>query len=121
MTQTQAYIIEVINLVPDDSICFIQAPSTENSEFINLVTQSPFAYYNQIILTPSNKKSLIKIIINQNIEEWFHSIEMRFNYVLLFEGYDGMEYGTISKNLQLTDLFINNFIKKEMCTVSKDW
>lgn len=91
MTETQAYIIEVINLVPDGSICFIQAPSIENLEFINLVTQSPVEYYKELILSPSNKKYLIEIIANANIEECFHSIEIKFREELLFEGYDGME------------------------------
>jgi len=75
MTEPQAYIIEVINLVPDESICFIQAPSIENAEFINLMTPSQFAYYTQVILTSSIKKLLIKIIATENIQEDFQSLK----------------------------------------------
>ena len=107
--------------VPDNSVCFIQLPSNENPDFLNLMTLSPFEYYKQIILTPSNKESIIKVIEAENVEEYFQSIEIRFNEKLLFEGYDGIKYGTISRSLQLTDRFIYNFINEEMCIISEEW
>lgn len=121
MTNTQSYLIEIVNLVPDDSIFYVQAPSCDHINYIKLVTNSKFPYYNQVTLTLSNKKSLIDLIVNDNIVDYFQSIEIRLNEVLLFEGYDGMEYGTISQNLRLTETFIHNFIKKDMCIVSTDW
>jgi hypothetical protein len=121
MTETQLYSIEVIKMVPNESICFIQAPSSESKELISLMKTSAFAYYKQLVLTPTNKKELIKIIAIENVEEYFQSIEIKYNDQLLFEGYDGMVYGTISKDLKLTDWFIENCIDKELCIVSSEW
>jgi hypothetical protein len=121
MTETQTFITEVINLVPQDSICFIQAPSIESLTYLELVTASSFDYYKQIILTGSNKRLLGKVIADENIEEFFQSIQIRFNDKLLFEGYDGMEYGIISKTLPLTDFFKKNLIDKKLCVVSEEW
>ena len=46
MTETQSYIIEVINLVPNNSICFIQVPNIEDcSALNNLLLPSEFGYY----------------------------------------------------------------------------
>lgn len=121
MTDTQSYFINIINLVPDNSVCFIQAPSLENSEFINLMSPSPFDYYQQLILTASNKKLLNKIVETESVEGHFQRVEIKFNDKLLFEGYDGMEFGTISKDLQLTDSFIKIHNPNEMYIVSAEW
>ncbi len=121
MTVTQSYTIDIIKLVPDDSICYIQAPSNDNSQFLNLMKPSQFEYYLQIVLTPANKELLTKVIANDNVEEYFQSIEIRHNNQLLFEGYDGMEYGTVSKNLKLPVEFIEKYIGEEMYIVSKEW
>jgi hypothetical protein len=122
MTETQSYIIDVINLVPVNSILFVQAPSIENSGILNLMQPSSFEYYKQILLSQLNKRLLIEIISNENIEVYFQSIEIRFNEQLLFEAYDGMEFGTMSKKLRLTDQFTESYIySKKMCIVSSEW
>ena len=121
MTETQTYFIDIINLVPDNSVCFIQAPSLENSQLLNLVSASPVEYYKQIILTESNKESLNKIVEVENCEEYFQSVEIKFRGKLLFEGYDGMGYGTISKDLKLPDSFVTAHKNKEIYTVSTEW
>ncbi|MES2330368.1 MAG: hypothetical protein V4539_12245 [Bacteroidota bacterium] len=121
MTDTQTYFIDIINLVPNNSICFIQAPSLENSSLLNVLTPSPFAYYKQIILTVLNKEILNKIIEVENCEKYFQSVEIKINNKLIFEGYDGMVYGTISKDLQLPNSFIKAHKENEMYIVSKEW
>ncbi len=120
MNERQEYLIEVINLVPDESILFIQAPSIKNSSLIDLMTSSLFEYYTQIVLTQINKKEIIKIVINENIQEYFQSIEIQYHDKLLFVGYDGMEFGLCSEELNLSNSFIDEYItKNEMCRISK--
>lgn len=122
MTETQSYIIDVINLVPDNSICFIQAPSIEkHSSLNNLLMPSQFGYYQQVILSPSNKETLVDIIIDEQVEEYFQSIEIKHDGHLYFEGYDGMESGTISKDINLSEDFIRDYVDVGMCTVSSGW
>ena len=86
-----------------------------------MTSRSPYDYYEQITLTSANKSLLNKIIVDESIEEYFHSIEIRLNDKLLFNGYDGVAYGMISKTLPLTDSFKKNFIDHQMCTVSEEW
>ena len=80
-----------------------------------------FEYYKEIKLTESNKLKLAEIIEGLNIEDDFQSLEIRYNNQLLFEGYDGMEYGTISKTYNLPIWFIDKYIKNDMCIVSSEW
>ena len=121
MNDTQSYIIDVITLVPNNSICYIQAPSIENSGFLSLMQPSSLPHYSQIVLTLNNKKLLTELIANENVEEYFQSIEIRYNNKLLFEGYDSMKYGTISKELELSTQFKKMYIKEDMCIISEDW
>ena len=122
MTDTQSYIINVINIVPDNSVCFIQAPGVEHSSALNnLLTPSKFPYYHQVILSPLNKEALIKIVKDEKVQEYFQSLEITTNNKLSFEGYDGMEYGTISKDIKLTDNFIRDYVDEHMCVVSEKW
>ena len=121
MTETQSYTIDIIKLVPDNAILFIQAPSNETPDFLQLLEQSPYQYYKQVILSPQNKKALIDLISTQEVQMDFQSIEIRLNNMLLFEGYDGMEYGTISKTVDLTEDFRKNYLKTEMFHVSSEW
>lgn len=121
MTETQSFLIEIIFLVPDDSICFIQVPSCDNDNFLSLMKDSNFAYYKQVELTTLNKRKLIEFVENENIGTDFQSIKIRLDGKLLFEGYDGMEFGMISQTLKLTKEFTENFIATDLCTVSTVW
>ena len=121
MSETQSLIAEVIKLVPNHSICFIQAPDIESKTYKDLVIASPFDYYQQINLTDGNKELLIKAIIEEDLEESFQGIEIRLNDKLLFEGYDGMEYARISREVPLTCMFQTRFIDTDLCLVSNEW
>ena len=122
MTDTKPYIIDVINVVPDNSVCFIQAPSIEGDSALNdLLMPSQFPYYQQVILSAANKETLVMIVENEEVEGYFQSMEIRHNGKLCFEGYDGMKYGTISKDINLPDTFIRDYITGGMCIVSFEW
>ena len=121
MIKTQIYITDVLNLVPDEALCFIQAPDIEVPDFLHLMAPSSYEYYKQLNLSNANKKLLIELVKKENIQEDFQSIEIKFNDLLLFKGYDGMEYGTISKNLILSDKFVEDYINHDMCIVSNEW
>jgi hypothetical protein len=121
MTETQSFIIDVFKIVPDEAVCFIQAPSIDNAEFQKLMRPSEFPYFQQITLTPSNKEHLSSLVKIEHVEESFHNLEIRHNGNLLFEGFDGMEIGAISKEMQLPSSFINKYINSGVCTISKEW
>jgi hypothetical protein len=121
MSENQAFCIDIINLVPIGSTCFIQAPNLENSKILNLMTPSKYAYYREIKLTELNKKILIEEILSNNIQEEFQSIEIKVNNKLLFEGYDGMEFGVITNTIVLPNWFVDKHIKTDMCAISEEW
>ena len=121
MTETKSYFIDVINLVPDNSICFIQAPSIDASSTLNnLLMPSELDYYQQITLSPANKEKICEIIKAEDVVG-FQGIEIRHNGKLYFEGYDGMVFGTISKDINLPKKFVKDYIESDMCNVAVEW
>jgi hypothetical protein len=121
MTNNQTLCIDVLSLMPNGSICFIQAPTLENLKILQLMRPSPFAYFREITLNEISKRIIKEEVIINYIQEDFQSIEIRFNNKLLFEGYDGIEYGLISKSINLPTWFINRHIKTENCGISQKW
>lgn len=121
MTETQYFIIDILKIIPDETMCFIQAPSLDNTEFLALMQPSVYDYFIQVQLSQFNKSKLTSIIAQENIEIYFQSIEIRNNSKLLFEAVDGMEIGTISQYVQMPDWFIEKYIATGICLVSEDW
>lgn len=109
MTETQSFFIDIIQLVPEGSICLIQAPSIDDYEFQQVMKPSEFPYFQQIVLTAENKQLLCELAEHKQVEEYFHSLKIRQEEDFLFEAYDGMEIGTFSKKFQLPSDFINKY------------
>lgn len=120
MKLEKSFIIDVINLMPEESIALMQAPSLEVASIVERMEKTEFEYYNSLSLSKENKELLIQEIINNDIQDHIHSIEIRNNGQLLFEGFDGVEFGTISKHINLPVDF-SKYITEEICTISNEW
>ena len=119
MGEGQLFLIDVINILPDGVDCYIQAPSLEDSVIISLLSTTKYEYYKSLKLQGVTKEILMNHGSKYAIEEYFQSIEIRFNDKLLFEAYDGVEIGVISKNLELPQWFINKYVKEGMCNFKR--
>jgi hypothetical protein len=121
MTETQTFFIETIELVPDGSVCFIQAPSIDDWEFQQTMQTSQVPYFQQVVLTLESKERLSELVKLKQLEEQFHSLEIRQEGNLLFEAFDGMEIGTFSKKFKLPNEFESKYKSLGMLTVSSEW
>ncbi|WP_157593284.1 hypothetical protein [Rufibacter tibetensis] len=57
----------------------------------------------------------------EQVEEEFQSLEIRQKGNLLFEGFDGMEIGTASKEMNLPLSFVSKYVDSGICAISKEW
>jgi hypothetical protein len=121
MTDSQSFTIDILKIVPNDSVCYIQAPSLEEPQIEDFIKPSEFAYYKQIELNPDNKKLLTNLIISNKIEIYFQTMEIKQNNLRIFIAYDGMEIGEISVKLLIPYWFKLKYIDSKVCAVSKDW
>ena len=121
MKKNQSYFIDVINLLPVGSDCYIQSPDLDDEIMLSMMHQTQFNYYKCIKLAGSDREKFMKQIETPFILNYFQNIEIKFNDMLLFEGHDGMEYGTISKSVILPQHFIDEYINGDYCKVSDEW
>lgn len=117
---TNILLVDVLNILPSDIECLIQAPSLKN-EFIESIWIVSDSYYFTIQLIESIRDKFITQIIDYKISDYFHNIEIRYNDKLLFEGYDGIEYGCLSKDIIIPNWFNERYILNEDCIISNEW
>lgn len=121
MDETQEYFIDILKLAPINSDCYVQSPHDEILNVLNNLGAKNEPVYKVIKLTDENKEKLIQATFHKHIEEFIQSMEIRFNDKLFFEGYDGMEYGTISNTITLPGWFLDKYVRAEMCNISNEW
>lgn len=121
MNNIQSLLLDVITILPNEIDCYIQAPSLEDDVILSLMNTTKNDYYKCIKLTGPAKDIFMERIVNFQIEGYFQSIEIRLNEKLLFEGYDGVEFGIISNTIRIPQWFVNKYLKTGMCSTAKDW
>lgn len=114
------FFIDLFNILPESVTCFIQAPSLENNIIKNMLQDSEYDYYKLVTINSVNKEKFISQEIETSFSMYIQKIEIKQNNVLLFEGFDGIEFGIISKTVILPDWFKIKYIS-DVCTISKEW
>jgi len=113
-------LIDVLNILPDEVECLIQAPSLENSTIQNMMLDSEFDYYKSIFFDKERKTDFINQEITNSIGNYIQNMQIRKGVGLLFEGFDGVEYGTLSKLVIIPDWFKEKYVP-DICMISNDW
>jgi hypothetical protein len=121
MDETQKYFIDVLKIVPTNSFIYIQSPHNEILSVLNSMKPRKDGVYTVVQLTNQNRDLLIEATKEKHIQDFIHSLEIRFEDKLIFEGWDGMDYGEISKTIPLTQEFMKNYIEGQMCIISSSW
>jgi len=120
-TTNKNMLIDTVILLPEVIDCYLQAPSLDNIRISNLMQDSKFDYFKLFTLNSETKKILIDEIKSCRVDRYFSRIELRENDKLLFEGFDGCEYGNISNAIKLPSWFIEEYISNGTCRISGDW
>jgi hypothetical protein len=119
-SESNNFLIDVFSILPDDMECLIQAPSLENSIVQNMMLDSEYDYYKLIRFDKERKVHFINEEITNSIGAYIQNIRIKKDESLLFEGFDGVEYGTLSKYMIVPEWFKEKYIT-DICTVSNDW
>lgn len=121
MTDTQKFFIDVLKLMPSDISLYIQSPHEEVTEVLNEIGCTQENVYKVVSLNEESLAFLIASVLQGSIEEYIHCIQIKQENNLLFEGYDGLEYGVFSKEIVIPDDFKETHEANEMFLVSNEW
>lgn len=109
-SQANSFFIDLLNILPEEIECFIQAPSLENSVIEDMLQNTDYDYFKLLLLDKAKKEKIIR----QELETFFsadiQSIEIKKDGVLLFEGHDGVEFGSISKEIFIPEWFKEKYV-----------
>ena len=121
MREELEFIIDTIEIVPNNSICHVQAPNIKNADFHELCEKSKYNWAQQIVLNSQNKEKFKNLLLRSEIEGQFHNIIIEKDEEKIFEGFDGMEIGEVSKTLNLPNWYLDKYIKTKYCNIAKNW
>ena len=121
IADTQQLFIDILRLVPFEADLLIQSPHEEVLSVLEDIEHTKGEVFNTIKLSKENRQKLVYEVIYNDIEEYMQSIQIKIGDQLLFEGYDGMEYGTFSKEFHLPPEFLEKYTPKEMVSISNEW
>lgn len=114
-------LIDLLSILPDEVVCYIQAPSLENDVLQKMMVDSEFDYYQLVRLNKVNKQLFIDAILIDSTIAHFQNIQIRSNGNLLFQGYDGIDYGILSNSVTIPEWFAQAYVVTGDCMISKEW
>jgi hypothetical protein len=115
-----SFLIDVLSIFPENTVCFIQAPSIENAIIERILESSEYDYYKQVHLTNENKLIFIEQELKNALGIYIQNIQIKQNEKLLFEGFDKVEYGILSSGLNIPKWFKDKYIPS-ICIISDEW
>ncbi len=121
MTQLEnSFLINLLKILPEEVDCFIQAPSLDNEVIQAMFQKTKFDYFNLICLNEISKGKFLEQELKTSFSIYIQNIEIMKNGHLLFKGYDGVEYGIISKEIPIPKWFKEKYIP-DTCLISSEW
>ncbi|WP_264531659.1 hypothetical protein [Flavobacterium sp. N502540] len=117
----QEFFIDILKIMPTNAVCYLQAPNLSSINLLNKLKQSDLVYFSVLELNESNLQLIINCILEEDIQDDVQTIEIRYENYLLFEGFDRVQYGTVSNKLKLRDDFLNKYINDDLCNISTIW
>lgn len=112
--------IDILTILPDELVCYIQAPSLENTNIVKMLRDSDLYYYKLLYINTINKQEIVNQEITNPFSAFIQNIRINVGKSMLFEGFDGVEYGTLSKKLIIPEWFKKKYIP-DTCMVSQEW
>ncbi|RYZ86114.1 MAG: hypothetical protein EOP04_14505 [Proteobacteria bacterium] len=100
MTKAQQFILDVIQIVPDHILCWVQAPSLENTLFLSIFSDSG-SWYRELLLSDLGKSKFSQLVEQPDVLDYFQSLEISVERKIIFKAYDGMEFGQFHKSVNL--------------------
>lgn len=118
----KTYLIDIIGLMPNNVVWVIGSDETIVELFnnSNIPFKKTLEGY-EVLLNKMNKKLIIHLIINQDIEDMIVHHTFKDLQGDLFKGYDYLEYGVLSMRLKPSSEHFQSLINQEYLSVSDEW
>lgn len=120
-SDNSSLLISVLKILPKEIDCYIQAPSLEDETILSMMSETEYPYYKLIKVNNLNKEIFINHLNIHSVIEYIQNIELKNGNEILFQGFDGVEFGIISKFIRIPEWFKEKYINTGDCNISNDW
>lgn len=122
MGNNNLFFIDILQIMPEDIDCYIQAPTLEDETILDMMEPTEYHYFQNIHIDNKTRIPFLKKVREEHIADHFQEIQIRKGNVPLFQGYDGVEVGVIiSKNIDIPLWFKEKYTEDWDYAISKDW
>lgn len=115
-----SFLIDLLNILSEATECFIQAPSLDNTLIEGILQDLDNDRCKLLQLDKINRYKFINQELETSFSRYIQYIEINKNGVLLFTGFDGVEYGVISKTVSIPEWFKVKYVP-DTCMISSEW
>ncbi len=113
------FLIDILKVLPEATECFIQAPSLENTLVEGMLQDLDNDRCKLLQLDKINRYKFVNQELKTSFSIYIQYIEINKNGVLLFTGFDGAEYGVISKSVFIPEWFKIKYVS-DICMISSE-
>lgn len=121
MHNSEAFFIDVLNILPNDVECFVQSTFTKYNFEIDLLFNTEDDFIKLIKFNERSKRIFFEIAKSNCLVETFNKIDIMQNGNRLFQGYDGVEFGIFSKAVTIPEWFKEKYTIQDVYGVSNEW
>ena len=115
MTEEQSILLDILKIVPDNSVCYINAPSIDVNSAVLKILQTSDNHHWCVVLTEDSKRLLSEVIKSESIQDHFHQLNIKYADSPLCESYDGMCTVILQGNLDIPVWFKDKYVNDEGC------
>lgn len=115
MTEEQSILIDILKIVPDNSICYINAPSIDDDSIVLKLLVPADNYDWCLTLTADNKQKLTGAINSESIQDYFHRLDIKNGSAHLCEAYDGISTVILPDLKNIPKWFTDKYIREGEC------
>ena len=110
---------DILNILPEEIECFLQAPNLENEIILTMMVDCEYDYYGLVRVNKANRSNFVNEGLIRSISAYIQNVQIRRDGALLFEGYDGVEFGIISKEIGIPKWFQVKYVP-DTCAISTE-
>jgi|GEM_PF-1971436 len=122
MDNNEVFFIDILNILPNNIDCYIGTYELEDSLVLELMQDYNKGDFDKYIhLDQKSKKTFIERLKKATISEYFQNLEIYYNNILLFRGYDSIESGILSNTIYIPQWFKDKYKEDWDYTISSEW
>ncbi len=121
MNNYELFFIDVMKIMPSTVDLYFYAPGLEDHIILKMIKNTNEETTKWIHLDEKGKNLFLSRLSEEIIIEFFQWLQIKVNGNTLFEGFDGIESGIFSRNINIPKWFVEKYKNEGVYSLSNEW